>query len=81
MSPLPARPSRPERCSSVEASSEGGMPMCSSSQRISPGSSVPERVAITSPSSGLAASASAVIASLRNTSISAPKLPRHWTRL
>ena len=53
MSPVPASPVSPERCSSAEASSDGGMPMCSSSQRMSPGSTEPERVAITRPSSGV----------------------------
>ena len=53
MSAVPARPSRPERCSSVAASSAGGIPTCSSSHRTRPGSTLPERVAITRPSSGV----------------------------
>ena len=53
MSAVPARPSRPERCSSVAASSAGGVPACSSSHRTRPGSTLPERVAMTSPSSGV----------------------------
>ena len=53
MSAEPVSPRRPERCSSVEASSEGGMPTCSSSQSSRPGSMEPERVAMTSPSSGV----------------------------
>ena len=53
MSAVPESPSRPERCSRVAASSAGGRPTCSSSQSTSPGSTLPERVAITSPSSGV----------------------------
>ena len=53
MSAVPARPSRPERFSSVAASSAGGIPACSSSHSTRPGSTDPERVAITSPSSGV----------------------------
>ncbi len=53
MSAVPARPSRPDRRSSVAASSAGGIPTCSASQRTSPGSTLPERVAMTSPSSGV----------------------------
>jgi len=53
MSELPQRPSSPERYSKVVASSDGGMPTCSSSQRRRPGSTLPERVAITSPSCGV----------------------------
>ena len=53
MSAVPARPRRPERCSSVAASSAGGVPTCSSSQSTSPGSMDPERVAMTNPSSGV----------------------------
>ena len=53
MSAVPARPSSPERCSSVAASSAGGIPTCSSSHRTRPGSMLPDRVAMTSPSSGV----------------------------
>ena len=53
MSAVPASPSSPERCSSVAASSAGGMPTCSSSHKTRPGSRLPERVAMTRPSSGV----------------------------
>ncbi len=53
MSAEPLRPSRPERCSRVEASSDGGMPTCSSNHSRRPGSTDPDRVAITSPSMGV----------------------------
>ena len=53
MSASPVEAEQAERCSSVDASSDGGMPTCSSSQSTSPGSTEPERVAITSPSSGV----------------------------
>ena len=41
MSAVPARPSRPERCSSVAASSAGGIPACSSSHSTRPGIDAP----------------------------------------
>ena len=52
--PVPARPARPERCSSPAASSAGGQPRRSvSSQSSRPGSTLPDLVAITRPSSGV----------------------------
>ena len=57
MSPVPAgrpaRPARPEACSSSLASSSAVTPPCSSSQSSRPGSTLPERVAMTRPSSGV----------------------------
>ncbi len=53
MSAVPASPSRPDRCSSVAASSAGGMPDVLRSHSTRPGSTLPERVAITRPSSGV----------------------------
>ncbi len=53
MSALPASPSRPERCSSASPSSRSSTRSCSSSHSSTPGSTLPERVAITRPSSGV----------------------------
>ncbi len=53
MSDVPARASRPERCSSVVAISCGERCSCSSSQSRRPRSTLPDRVAITRPSSGV----------------------------
>ncbi len=53
MSALPARPSSPEWCSSASASSAADSRSRSSSHSSIPGSTLPERVAITSPSSGV----------------------------
>ncbi len=53
MSALPARPRSPDSCSSASASSRSVIPVCSSSHSSSPGSTLPDRVAITSPSSGV----------------------------
>ena len=53
MSAVPHSPSSPERCSSASASSCADSPSRSSSHSSIPGSTLPERVAITRPSSGV----------------------------
>ena len=53
MSAVPAKPFRPASCSSASASSPLDSRVCSSSQSRTPGSTLPERVAITRPSSGV----------------------------
>ena len=53
MSDVPASPTSPDSCSSASAISLRGMPACSCSHSSRPGSTEPERVAITRPSSGV----------------------------
>ena len=53
MSAVPASPSSPDRCSSASPSSAVVSPSRSSSHSSSPGSTLPDRVAITRPSSGV----------------------------
>jgi len=53
MSAVPARPSSPDSCSSAAAISGSVMRVCSSSHSTRPGSTLPDRVAITRPSSGV----------------------------
>ena len=53
MSAVSASPSSPERCSRLCAISCGGSPSCSSIHSSSPGSTDPQRVAMTRPSSGV----------------------------